>query len=78
MHTASYDVLCQEMVQQPQVFETNLRLTMTTTQLSGLTLMHVHRDIPVSVDEALDEFARQHLRRMKMIDILHDGNEEPH
>ena len=58
--------------------KTNLRSTMTTTRLSGLTLLHVHRDIPVSVDDALDEFARRHPRRMKMIDILRDVDEEPH
>ena len=50
---------------------------MTTTRLPGLTLVHVHLEIPVSIDDALDEFARWHLRRIKMIDILCDRDKEP-
>ena len=50
---------------------------MTTTRLSGLTLLQVHRDIPVSIDDARDEFARRHPRRMRMTDIRRDGDEDP-
>ena len=30
------------------------------TRLSGLTLLHVHRDITVDIEAAVDEFARRH------------------
>ena len=36
---------------------------MTNTRLSGLTLLNVHRDIPVDTETAIDDFARLHPRR---------------
>ena len=44
----------------------------STLQLSGLTLLHLHRTIPIDIPAAIDEFARRHPRRMKVVDIL-DG-----
>ena len=55
--------------------KTAFRATMTTTRLSGLTLLHVHLDIPVNVDSAVDEFARRHPRRIKMVDILSEAQD---
>ena len=49
---------------------------MTTTRLSGLTLLHVHRDITVDIEAAVDEFARRHPKRMKMVDILSDQTQD--
>ena len=46
------------------------RSTMTTIWLSGLTLLNVHRDIPINIPAAVEEFTRRHPRRMKMSDIL--------
>ena len=39
-------------------------------RLSGLTLIHVHRDLPIDIAAAVDEFSRRHPRRMQMVDIL--------
>ena len=39
------------------------------TRLTGLTLLTVHRDIPVDIPAAIDEFARRHPRRIQMLDI---------
>ena len=39
---------------------------------SGLTLLTVHRDIPVDIAAAIDEFAKQHQCRMEMLDIINE------
>ena len=50
--------------------KTPFRAAMTNTRLSGLTLLNVHRDIPIDIPAAINEFARMHPRRMKMVEIL--------
>ena len=35
---------------------------MTNTRLTWLTLLHVHRDIPIDLEAALDKFARLYHR----------------
>ena len=35
---------------------------MGNERLSGLALMHTHRDIPISINMVLDEFAHRHPR----------------
>ena len=52
--------------------KTPFRSSMTTQQLTGLTLLTVHRDIPVDIGEAIDEFSRRHPRRLQMANILDD------
>ena len=49
--------------------KTPFRSTMTTTRLSGLSLLHIHRDITVDIPAAINEFARHH-QRMRMVEIL--------
>ena len=50
--------------------KTAVRSSMTTERLTGLSLLHIHRDIPVNIDVAIDEFCRRHPRRMQMVDLL--------
>ena len=52
--------------------KTALRSSMGTAQLTGLALLHLHRDIPLDISKVIDEFARRHHRRLKMTDILAD------
>ena len=52
--------------------KTPFQASMTTQRLSGLTLLTVHRDIPIDIPEAIDEFARRHPRRLQMVNILND------
>ena len=52
--------------------KTAIRSSMTTEQLTGLTLLHIHRDIPVDLEVAIDEFCRRHPRRMQMVEIRED------
>lgn len=51
---------------------------MTNSHLTGLTLLHIHRDIPVDIQAAIDTFARMHPRRMRMVEILEDQDQERH
>ena len=50
--------------------KTAFRSSMTAQRMSGLTLLHVHRDLPIDIAAAVDEFSRRHPRRMQMVDIL--------
>ena len=56
--------------------ETPLRSTMTNTRLTGLALLNVHRDIPIDIPKAIDEFARLYPRQLKMVDFLDDSVSE--
>jgi len=52
--------------------KTGMRSTMVNSRLTGLTMMHVHRDIPIDMNAVIDEFARRHPRRMELSNILMD------
>ena len=52
--------------------KTALRSSMGTERLTSLNLLHLHRDIEVDIQAAIDEFARRHPRRLKMANILED------
>ena len=56
--------------------KTPFRSAVTTAHLSGLNLLHIHCDIPVNILAAIDEFARCHQRRMKMVEILVDQDDD--
>ena len=46
--------------------KTVVRSTMGNERLSSLALLHIHQDIPVDVEEVIDEFARRHPRRIQL------------
>ena len=48
------------------------RSSMTTQRLTGLTLLTLHRDTPVDIPAAVDEFCRRQPRRLQLLDILND------
>ena len=50
--------------------KTALRSTMGNERLTSLALLHLHRDIDVSVRDIVEEFARRHPRRLELADIL--------
>ena len=52
--------------------KTAVRSSMVTKRLTGLTLLHIHRDIPLEISDVIDEFARRHPRRLKLSNILVD------
>ena len=53
-----------------------LRTRMSNLRLSSLTLMHIHRDIPINENAIIDEFARRHPRKMELVDIFNDHTNE--
>ena len=40
-------------------------------RLTGLALLHIH-NIPIDIDQVIEEFAMLHPRRMKLTNILND------
>ena len=50
--------------------KTALHSTVSNECLSGLTLLCLHRDINIKVEDILDEFARRHPRKLKLTDVL--------
>ena len=52
--------------------KTSTRSTMSNDRLVDLALVHIHRDIPVSLPNAIDDFAHRHPRRLEMVSMLGD------
>ena len=50
--------------------KTPIRSFVITEQLMGLTLLHIHRDIPVDISAAIDKFVRRHPKRLQLANIL--------
>ena len=46
--------------------KTGLRSSMGNERLSSLALLHMHQDIPVNIEEVIDEFSRRHPRRIQL------------
>ena len=49
---------------------------MSNERLTGLTLLHLHQDLPVNTSAVIDVFARRHPRRLEMVNILEDEESE--
>ena len=43
-----------------------VRSSMSNERLTSLILLHVHQDIPVIIEEVIDEFSRRHPRRLQL------------
>ena len=48
---------------------------MGADRLTGLALLHVHRDTMVDIEEIIDNFSVAHPRRMKLVNILEDSQD---
>ena len=46
--------------------------TQSQLRLTGLALLHIHRDISVDVPAIIDEFSHRHPRKLKLTNILED------
>ena len=51
--------------------KTYLRSSMRQDHLTGLALLHIH-DIPIDIDQVIEEFALLHPSPMKLTNILND------
>ena len=47
--------------------KTFLRTTMGKERLNSLALLHIHREIPINLDEAVTKFAQKHNRKVQLI-----------
>ena len=52
--------------------KTYLRSAMGPERLTGLALLHIHKDIEISIEEVIHQFAIKHPRRMRLCNILSD------
>ena len=50
--------------------KTVLRSSMSNEHLSSLTLLHMHQDIPIDIEEVIDEFTRSHPRWPQLSDSI--------
>ena len=50
--------------------KSSLRSMMGNNRLSSLSLVHVHRDIDIDIDQVIDEFARRHPRHFQLENII--------
>ena len=48
--------------------KTALRSSMSNNRLTSLALLHIHADIPISIEDAIDEFSRRYPRRLQLSD----------
>lgn len=45
---------------------------MSEDRLTGLALMNIHKNMPVNIEEVIENFAREDPRRMKLSNIIKD------
>ncbi len=63
---------CERSVSALRRLKTYLRSTMSQTRLTGLALMHVHRDIQCDTEKLVTALASKHPRRMEFCDLIQD------
>ena len=68
---------CERSISTLRFLKDELRSTMTNRRLNGLALMFIHRDLTkhLNIDDIVDEFAREHPRRMELVNLLSDDAE---
>jgi len=49
-----------------------MRSSMTEDRLNGLAVLHIHKEIPIDIDDVINRFSRQKQRRMKTEDWSKD------
>lgn len=49
-----------------------MRSSMTEDRLNGLAVLHIHKEIPIDIDDVINRFSRQKQRRMKIEDWSKD------
>ena len=70
MHPPSDQLLRERSISGLKRLKTYLRSTMAQTRLNGLALMHFNYGMPIDIEAVLSAFARQHPRRMTLLDVL--------
>ena len=71
---------CERSISTLSFLKIELRTTMTNKRLNGLSLMFIHCDFTkqLNVDHIIDEFAREHPRRMELTNLLSEHTEKAH
>ena len=63
---------CERSVSTLRRLKTYLRNTMSQDRLTGLALMHVHRNLHVNIEDIMGAFAERHPCRMEFSDFMQE------
>ena len=55
-----------------KLIKTLMRSTMGTERLSGLALLHIHRDIQIDISNIIEEFSRRHPRKLRLSNLFEE------
>lgn len=64
---------CERAISVLRRLKTYLRSTMSEGRLNGLALMSIHRYYDIDFEDVLNRFARQHARKMELLDVLSES-----
>ena len=64
---------CERAISVLRRLKTYLRITMSEERLNGLALMSIHRYYDIDFEDVLNRFARQHARKMELLDVLSES-----
>ena len=48
------------------------RTSMSENRLTNLALIHIHREVQINYEQAIDVFAKKHPRRMELESLMKD------
>ena len=63
---------CERAISVLRRLKTYLRSTMSEERLNGLALMSFHRYYDIDFEDVLNRFARQHARKLELVDVLNE------
>ena len=63
---------CERSISKLKLVKSVLRTTMSEERFNGLTMLSVHKDLKLDLDELVDIFAKKQPRRLKLSNILSD------
>ena len=63
---------CERSISSLRRLKSYMRSTMGEDRLNGLAALHVHKHLPLDLENMIDDFAAMHPRRMMMTNILND------
>lgn len=69
---------CERSVSRLRYLKTYLRSTMREDRLNGLAMMYIHRDTSCDSKEVVEQFARQHRRRLALVNPFGSQHELEH
>ena len=70
MHSTVTSCECERSTSTMRRLHTYMRTSMTQERLSSLALLHIHYDVPIDLDEAVNIYSRLHPRRLALDSLI--------